>query len=206
MSHIAESISDILSRRWLEPRAPTGPPVPGSVRRDTPVGALGESRTSPWLNSQVRNDKRAESLLSTAARAALALGAPDLASQTHGFRGALERRKGNPRGIARWFMAAYDVPGIAGLHRADAAYKAAHGLGTYGDRDGAAALINSADELTTDLDGRADISSPVAYRLNPRWLRLPGGLAHLGLGNHQWAAESLRDGLGAMPSDWQDAG
>lgn len=178
--------------------------VRGPAARDLHLVAAQYGQFAGWLNSQVRNDKRAESLLSTAARDALALDAPDLASQTHGFRGALERRKANPRGIARWFMAAYETPGISDLHKVDAAYKATHGLGLLGDHRGAADLLNAADDLTTALPD--DASSPVAYWLNPSWLRLSGGLAHLGIGNHHRAAESLRAGLDAMPSGWQAAG
>ncbi|GGR60939.1 transcriptional regulator with XRE-family HTH domain [Nocardioides luteus] len=177
--------------------------VRGPAARELRLVAAQYGQFAGWLNSQVRNDKRAEQLLSTAARDALELDAPDLASQTHGFRGALERRKASPRGIARWFMAAYETPGISNLHRVDAAYKATHGLGLLGDQRGAADLLNQADDLTTALPD--DATSPVAYWLNPSWLRLSGGLAHLGMGNHQRAAESLRAGLDAMPDGWQDA-
>lgn len=177
--------------------------VRGPFARELHLVAAQYGQFAGWLNSQVRNDKRAESLLSTAARASLALGAADLASQTHGFRGALERRKANPRGIARWFMAAYETPGISDLHKVDAAYKATHGLGLLGDHRGASDLLNKADDLTTALPD--DASSPVAYWLNPSWLRLSGGLAHLGIGNHHRAAENLREGLAAMPDGWQDA-
>ena len=177
--------------------------VRGGSARDLHLVAAQYGQFAGWLNSQVRNDKRAESLLSTAARDALSLDAPDLASQTHGFRGALERRKASPRGIARWFMAAYETPGISDLHKVDAAYKATHGLGLLGDHRGAADLLNKADDLTTALPD--DAESPVAYWLNPSWLRLSGGLAHLGIGNHQRAAESLRAGLAAMPDGWNEA-
>lgn len=177
--------------------------VRGPAARDLHLVAAQYGQFAGWLHSQVRNDKRAASLLSTAARDAVSLDAPDLASQTHGFRGALERRRGNAMGIARWFKAAYETPGISELHKVDAAYKAVHGLGLLGDRRGAADLLNKADDLTTALPG--DASSPVAYWLNPSWLRLSGGLAHLGVGNHQRAAESLRAGLDAMPDGWQGA-
>ena len=176
----------------------------GPASRDLQLVAVQFGQFAGWLHSQLRNDHRAEQLLSTAARDAQSLDAPDLASQTHGFRGALERRKENPRGIARWFMAAYETPGISALHRADAAYKAVHGLGMLGDHDGAATLLAAADDVTASLAD--DAESPVAYWLNPSWLRLSGGLAHLGIGNHRHAADSLREGLDAMPDGWQDAG
>lgn len=177
--------------------------VRGSAARDLRLVAAQYGQFCGWLHSQLRNDRRAEQLLSTAARDARALDAPDLASQTHGFRGALERRKGSAMGIARWFVAAYETPGISDLHRADAAYKAVHGLGLLRDRRGAAELLASADDLTAALPD--DAASPVAYWLNPSWLRLSGGLAHLGIGNYRQAAESLRAGLDAMPDGWQDA-
>ncbi|MFI8528493.1 helix-turn-helix domain-containing protein [Promicromonospora sukumoe] len=157
-----------------------------------------------WMNAQVRRDPRAARLLETAARDALALGDADLSSQAHNFRGALERWKDNPRGIVRHFMAAHDTPGASDLHRVDAAVQAAQGLGMLGDHREATRLLQAAEELTTAADGRAD-SAPTAYWLTPAWLRLPLGLAHLGLGNHAAAAESLRAGLENLPDGWQGA-
>lgn len=157
-----------------------------------------------WMNAQVRRDARAAELLATAARDSLALGAPDLASQSHNFRGALERWKNNPRGIVRFFMAAHDTPGASDLHRVDAAVQAAQGLGMLGDHHAATALLRTAEEMTTAADGRVD-ATPTAYWLTPSWLRLPLGLAHLGLGNHPAAAESLRAGLDGLPDGWQGA-
>lgn len=177
--------------------------VRGPAARELRLVAVQYGQFTGWLHSQLRNDRRAETLLSVAARDARGLDALDLASQTHGFRGALERRKGNAGGIARAFMAAYETPGISDLHRADAAYKAVHGLGMLGDHKGAAALLGEADDLTAALPD--DATSPVAYWLNPSWLRLSGGLAHLGIGNHRQAAESLSAGLNAMPDGWQQA-
>jgi len=157
-----------------------------------------------WMNAQVRRDARAAELLGTAARDALALGAADLSSQAHNFRGALERFRSNPRGIVRYFMAAHDTPGASDLHRVDAAVQAAQGLGLLGDHREATKLLRAAEDLTTAADGRAD-SAPTAYWLTPGWLRLPLGLAHLGLGNHAEAAASLRAGLENLPDGWQNA-
>src|SRR5690606_15716483 len=109
-----------------------------------------------WMNAQVRRDSRAAELLATAARDSLALGAPDLASQSYNFRGALERWKNNPRGIVRFFMAAHDTPGASDLHRVDAAVQAAQGLGMLGDHRAATGLLRTAEEMTTAADGRAD--------------------------------------------------
>ncbi|NGN92626.1 helix-turn-helix transcriptional regulator [Nocardioides sp. KC13] len=177
----------------------------GPAAHEMQIVAAEFGQFAGWLNCQVRNDKRAESLLSTAARDAMTLNAPDLASQCHNFRGAVERRKGNARGIARWFMAAYETPGTSDLHRVDAAIQAVHGMGLLGDHKGASALLATADDLTTALDGKDDVSSPVAYWLTPSWLRLPLGLAYLGLGNYANAADNLRTGLEALPDGWQNA-
>lgn len=176
----------------------------GPVARDVHLVAVQFEQFAGWLHSQVRNDKRAEQHLSTAARDALSLDHPDLACQTLSFRGALDRFRGNAKGIARWNIAAYEVPGVSDLHRVDAAFHAVQGLGMLGDRQEASRLLNEADDITTALDG-SDASSSVAYWLSPSWLRLPVGLAHLGLGNYRQAANSLRAGLDAMPDGWTDA-
>lgn len=176
----------------------------GPVARDVHLVAVQFEQFAGWLNSQVRNDKRAEQQLSTAARDALSLDHPDLACQTLSFRGALDRFRGNAKGITRWNIAAYEVPGVSDLHKVDAAFHAVQGLGMLGDQKEAARLLGEADDITTALDG-SDASSPVAYWLSPSWLRMPIGLAHLGLGNHKSAAENLRAGLESMPDGWQNA-
>lgn len=176
----------------------------GPVARDVHLVAVQFEQFAGWLNSQVRNDRRAEDLFSTATRDAMSLDHPDLACQTLSFRGALDRFRGNAKGIVRWNMAAYEVPGVSDLHRVDAAFHAVQGLGMLGDHREASRLLDEADGITTALDG-TDASSPVAYWLSPSWLRMPIGLAHLGLGNHQSAAENLRAGLESMPDGWQNA-
>ncbi|MGL4745018.1 MAG: helix-turn-helix domain-containing protein, partial [Dermatophilaceae bacterium] len=128
----------------------------GPHARELQLVAVESAQFSGWLNGQVRNDARAAHLLMGAARDALALGAPDLSSQCHNFHGYVERRRGNARGIARKFMAAYETPGITDLHRVDAAVQAVHGLGLLGDRQGAQRLLATADDLVTSLDGRAN--------------------------------------------------
>lgn len=158
-----------------------------------------------WVNAQLRHDARAAELLSEAARDALALGDPNLASQSHNFHGYIERRKGNARGIVRWFMTAYETPGTSDLHRVDAAVQAVHGLGLLGEHKAARELLAKADDLTTSVAGRSVDRSPAAYWLTPSWLRLPIGLAYLGLGNYSMAAESLRVGLSQLPDGWQHA-
>lgn len=176
----------------------------GPHTRDVHLVAVEFGQFAGWLNSQVRNDARAERLLSTAARDALSLDHPDLACQTLSFRGALDRFRGNAKGITRWNIAAYNVPGVSDLHRVDAAFHAIQGLGMLGDEAGASQLLAEADDMATALDG-SDASSDVAYWLTPSWLRLPIGLAYLGLGNHGQAAENLSAGLESMPDGWQSA-
>lgn len=159
-----------------------------------------------WMNAQVRRDSRAASLLEAAAQDALALGAADLSSQAHNFRGALERWKGNPRGIARYFMAAAEVPGASDMQRVDAMVQAVQGLGMMGDRREATRLLQEADDMTTAVDGRAGDGEMVsAYWLTPSWLRLPIGLAHLGLRNFGAAADNLVAGLEALPDTMESA-
>lgn len=174
--------------------------VRGPAARDLHLIAIQYGQFAGWLNAQVRNDKRAESVLSTTARDALDLEHPDLACQTLSFRGALDWFRGNAKGMARWNIAAYEVAGASDLHRADAAFNAVHAIGAMGNRQEALRLLGEADDIATAVDG-TDAFSPVAYWLSPGWLRLSIGLAHLGLGNHHHAAESLRAGL----DGWQDA-
>ncbi|QDP94973.1 helix-turn-helix domain-containing protein [Microlunatus elymi] len=158
-----------------------------------------------WMNGQVRHDTRGSKLLTDAARDALDLGAPDLASQSYNFRGYIERRKGNARGIVRWFMTAYETPGASDLHRVDAAVQAVHGFGLLGDHKGAQNLLAMADDLSTSVGERSGNVSTRYYWLTPAWLRLPIGLAHLGLGNYSLAADSLRAGLDQLPESWRKA-
>lgn len=198
-STLLPAVEGLLSTAQLVAREARGP-----VARDVHLVAVQFEQFAGWLNSQVRNDKRAEQLLGTAARDAQSLDHPDLACQTLSFRGALDRFRGNAKGIARWNIAAAEVPGVSELHRADAIFHAVQGLGMLGDEAEAARLLSEADDIATDLDG-SDVSSPVAYWLSPSWLRLPIGLAHLGLGNHRGAADNLRAGLEAMPDGWQAA-
>lgn len=176
----------------------------GPHARDVHLVAVEFGQFAGWLNSQVRNDARAERLLSTAARDALELEHPDLACQTLSFRGALDRFRGDAKGITRWNLAAYNVAGVSDLHRVDAAFHAIQGLGMLGDEEGASQLLAEADDTATALDG-TNVSSSVAYWLTPSWLRLPIGLAYLGLGNHGEAADNLRAGLESMPDGWQSA-
>jgi len=174
----------------------------GTVARDVHLVAVQAGQFAGWLHANVRNDRRAEQLLSTAARDALSLDHPDLACQTLSFRGALDWFRGNANGMARWNLAAYEVPNASALHRADAAFNAVHAIGVLGNDQEATRLLGKADDITTALDG-TDAYSPVAYWLTPGWLRLSVGLAHLGLGNHRQAADSLRAGLdGWQGADW----
>jgi transcriptional regulator with XRE-family HTH domain len=156
-----------------------------------------------WLHAQARHDAEAVRLLTESADQAVQLGVPNLACQAWGFRGYLERRRGVPARITRAFQTAAEVPGISRLHRVDAMLNTVHGLGLMGEKGQALDLLGQADDLTTSADG--DEVDPAAYWLSPTWLRIPMGMAYLGLGRAGDAAENLREGLGALPGGWQRA-
>lgn len=178
----------------------------GPHARAVQLVAIEWCQFAGWMNAQVRYDARGAELLTIAAEDALRLDAPDVASQSHNFHGYIERRRRNPRGIVRWFTRAYETPGASQLHRIDATVQAVHGLALLGDRTGARELLATADDLTTSAEGQpATNGSPAAYWLTASWLRLPIGLAYLGLGSHALAAENLRAGLSQLPDGWQHA-
>ena len=156
-----------------------------------------------WLHAQARHDAQAGRLLTESADQAVQLGVPNLACQAWGFRGYLERQRGVPARITRAFQTAAELPGISRLHRVDAMLNTVHGLGLMGEERQALDLLGQADDLTTSADG--DEVDPAAYWLSPTWLRIPMGMAYLGLGRAGDAAENLREGLGALPGGWQRA-
>lgn len=156
-----------------------------------------------WLHAQARHDAQAVRLLRDSADQAIQLGVPNLACQAWGFRGYLERQRGVPARITRAFQTAAELPGISRLHRVDAMLNTVHGLGLLGEKRQALDLLGQADDLTTSADG--DEVDPAAYWLSPTWLRIPMGMAYLGLGRAGDAAENLREGLGALPGGWQRA-
>lgn len=156
-----------------------------------------------WLHAQARHDTDAVRLLTDSADQAVQLGVPNLACQAWGFRGYLERQRGVPARITRAFRTAADVPGASRLHRADATLNAVHGLGLMRERRQALDLLGQANDMTTAVG--TDEVDPASYWLTPTWLRIPMGMAYLGLDRASDAAENLRVGLEALPAGWQKA-
>lgn len=156
-----------------------------------------------WLHAQTRHDSHAARLLNEAADRAMELGAPNLACQAWGFRGYLERQRGVPARITRAFMTAAETPGASTLHRIDALLNAVHGRGLMGEKREALRLLDQANDMTTA--ATADDVDPASYWLTPEWLRIPMGMAYLGLDRPDDAAENLRAGLHELPTGWQEA-
>ncbi|WP_454852259.1 helix-turn-helix domain-containing protein [Promicromonospora soli] len=156
-----------------------------------------------WLHAQARHDAEAVRLLTESANQAVELGVPNLACQAWGFRGYLERQRGVPARITRAFQTAAEVPGASRLHRVDAMLNTVHGLGLMGERRQALDLLGQANDMTTSAS--ADEVDPASYWLTPTWLRIPMGMAYLGLDRASDAAENLRAGLEALPAGWQEA-
>lgn len=156
-----------------------------------------------WLHAQARNDVVAERMLRQSAVEALDLDAAGLACQAHGFRGYLARQRRDPRAAARAFSAAAETDGITSLQRVDALLNTAHAVGASGERREALRVLHTAADLTTAAE--ADPVDPAAYWLTVDWLRIPLGMAHLGLGEPTEAAENLRHGLQTLPAGWEEA-
>lgn len=157
-----------------------------------------------WLYAQTRLDAQAVQTLRRAVAMADEIGDGTLSSQAKNYRGYVERRRQNPRGIARHFQAAYETPGAGDLHRADSAIQAAQGMAMLGDISAATQMINTAEDLIASSE--RDEASPSTYWLTPTWLQLPLGLVHHALGNDLDAIDNLRSGLDALPDEWAAAG
>ncbi|QOC94573.1 helix-turn-helix domain-containing protein [Micromonospora craniellae] len=156
-----------------------------------------------WLHAEARNDGEAVRVLTEAADQADAVDSGPLAAQVENFRGYLERQRGNPRGIVRHFLAAYQTPGATALQRVGDAVQAAHGYALLGDRDAAARLLGEASDLTEAAENE---QAPVlAYWLTPTFSRMGLGLAYLALGDTTAGIDNLRAGLAGLPPDQQDA-
>jgi transcriptional regulator with XRE-family HTH domain len=156
-----------------------------------------------WLYAEARRDADAVRVLTEAAREADTLDNGPLAAQVQNFRGYLERQRGNPRGIVRHFMAAYQTPGATTLQRVGDAVQAAHGYALLGDTDTATRLLGEASDLTEAAEN--ETAPAAAYWLTPTFSRMGIGLAHLALGNKTAAAENLRAGLDGLPAYQRDA-
>ena len=157
-----------------------------------------------WLYAQTRLDAQAVETLRRAVAMADEIGDATLSSQAKNYRGYVERRRQNPRGIARHFQAAYETPGTGDLHRADSAIQAAHGMAMLGESSAATRMISTAEDLIASSE--RDETAPATYWLTPTWLQLPLGLVHHALGNDLDAVDNLRSGLDALPDEWMAAG
>lgn len=156
-----------------------------------------------WLHAEGRHDARAVQVLTEAAEQARAVEDGALLAQVENFRGYLERQRGNPRGIVRHFLAAYQTPGASVLQRIGDAVQAAHGLALLGDRREAERLLAEASDLTETVEGAEPPRA--AYWLSPTFHRLAIGLALLGLGERARAADNLRAGLAGLPPEFSAA-
>ncbi|WP_157601891.1 helix-turn-helix domain-containing protein [Promicromonospora kroppenstedtii] len=157
-----------------------------------------------WLYAQTRLDAQAVETLRRAVAMADEIGDGTLSSQAKNYRGYVERRRQNPRGIARHFQAAYETPGAGDLHRADSAIQAAQGMAMLGEISAATQMINTAEDLIASSE--RDEAAPSTYWLTPTWLQFPLGLVHHALGNDLDAVDNLRSGLDALPDEWMAAG
>ncbi|WP_091090069.1 helix-turn-helix domain-containing protein [Micromonospora nigra] len=156
-----------------------------------------------WLHASARNDGEAVRVLTEAATQADAVDNGPMAAQVENFRGYLERQRGNPRGIVRHFLAAYQTPGATALQRVGDAVQAAHGYALLGDRAAAVRLLGEASDLTDAAE--AERAPVLAYWLTPTFSRMGLGLAYLALGDRAAGVDNLRAGLGSLPEDQQDA-
>ncbi|MGW4463319.1 helix-turn-helix domain-containing protein [Micromonospora sp. NPDC004704] len=156
-----------------------------------------------WLHAEARNDAEATRVLVEAAEQADQIDNGPLAAQAENFRGYLERQRGNPRGIVRHFLAAYNTPGATALQRVGDAVQAAHGYALLGDRVAAGRLLGEASDLTETASAEEPLGA--AYWLTPTFSRMGIGLAYLALGKTAAAVDNLRAGLDSLPDDQRDA-
>ena len=171
--------------------------------RDALAEVAAESvQFTGWLYASTRQDAKAVKRLSEAEDLADEVGSGTLSAQALNFRGYIARQQRNPRGMVRWFSAAYYTPGASAPQRMGDAAQAAQGLGELGQVDEARRLLDEAMSLS---DAAQDTPPGTAYWLTPSFQRLNLGLAHLGLNAYRDAAAHLRAGLAGLPPDQQPA-
>ncbi|NVI91237.1 transcriptional regulator [Actinomadura sp. BRA 177] len=175
----------------------------GPVRDALAPVAAEYVQFSGWLRAEHRDDQRAAHLLTDAEALADDAGSGELAAQAVNFKGYLARQQGNARGVVRHFLTAYHTPGAAPAQRLGDAVLAAHGHALLGDHADARRLLAEAETLE---DAAASSLPPdTAYWLTPDFQHVNIGLALLGLGEHDAAAEHLQAGLESLPPDQRDA-
>ncbi|BBJ45666.1 hypothetical protein SSPO_083840 [Streptomyces antimycoticus] len=171
--------------------------------RDALVAVAAESvQFVGWLYAGTRQVAKAIPRLDEAADLADEAGSGTLAAQACNFRGYISRQQGNPRGMVRWFSAAYRTHGAHPAQRMGDAAQVAQGLGELGETDQARRLLDEAMGLS---DAAQDQPPGTAYWLTPNFQRLNLGLAHLGLKEFDLAADHITAGLGGLPADQQGA-
>ncbi|CDR07372.1 XRE family transcriptional regulator [Streptomyces iranensis] len=171
--------------------------------RDALAEVAAESvQFAGWLYASTRQDAKAVKRLTEAEELADEAGSGTLAAQALNFRGYIARQQGNPRGMVRWFSAAYYTPGASAPQRMGDAAQVAQGLGELGQTDAARRLLDEAMALS---DAAQDQPPGTAYWLTPNFQRLNLGLAHLGLKAYADAADHIRAGLAGLPADQQRA-
>ena len=156
-----------------------------------------------WLHASTGRFKTALPLLDQAEAAAQELNAPTLLAQARNFRAYIHRRRGDVPGLVLHFRAAYTTAGAHPAQRVGDAIQAAHGHALLGERDQARRLLEEASALAETAEGMAPPRT--AYWLTPTFQHLSLGLAHLGLGEKDVAADRLRTGLDGLPPDQQNA-
>ncbi|MFG1839117.1 multiprotein-bridging factor 1 family protein [Micromonospora sp. NPDC049175] len=214
-------LADVLAaQRRLDDVLPAPMMLPWSVPQWRSVQSLATAARGPaaaelhtvaaewtqfvgWLHAEARNDADAVRVLDEATAQADAVASGPLAAQALNFRGYLERQRGNPRGIVRYFLAAYHTPDASLLQRIGDAVQAAHGYALLGDQPAAVRLLGEASDLTTAAESAAPPAT--AYWLSPTFSRMGLGLAYLALGDRVAAVDNLRAGLAGLPADQRDA-
>ncbi len=175
----------------------------GPAAKDLYTVAAEWTQYVGWLRAEARHDSPAVETLTEAIAEAESIGNGPLTAQARNFLGYVERQRGNPAGIVRWFEDAYLTPGATRLQRIGDAAQAAHGYALLGDRANARRLLNEAQKLARHADN--DQAPQAAYWLNGSFVRLNLGLAYLALGDGAEAAEQLAEGLKGIPAHHRDA-
>ena len=157
-----------------------------------------------WLHAEARNDREAVTMLDDAENLADEVGVGTLAAHASSFRGWLARQQGRPRGVARWFSAAYHTPGAHPAQRMDDAAQAAQGLAVLGEREAARRLLGEAADLA-DAAWRQPHPRTAHWPLTETFQRLNMGLAHLSLQEYREATEHISAGLSGLPADQRNA-
>ena len=156
-----------------------------------------------WLHAELRNDRDAVHTLTDAEELADVAESGELAAQAANFKGYLARQQGNPRGVVRHFLSAYNTPGAAPAQRLGDAVQAAQGLGLLGEKAAARRLLTEAEGLE-DAAARS-LPPDTAYWLTPDFQHINVGIALAALGEHAAAAEHIAAGLDSLPPDQRGA-